>query len=396
MIQFDSKSYRITHPGSFANISLGIGVIFLILSAVGSSIDAKQFYHSYLVSFAFWTTLGLGGLFFVMLHYLTGAVWSTVFRRVGETVMKVLPWLFVFFIPIMLGGIHNIYHWSHTEMVANDPILQTKSGYLNEVAFIVRTFIYFLIWFFLAYKLYQLSVTQDVSDSEQIRTKALRTSAIGMILFALTISFASFDWLMSTDPHWYSTIFGVYIFTGSYLAIITFLILSSHFLQKKDILTNTITKEHYHDLAKLLFTFVVFWAYIAGSQYFFIWYANIPEETIWYLHRWTGSWKEMSLILIFGHFVIPFLILIFRATKRNLIVLKIMAVWVLFMHYIDIYWIIMPTYHHHGVHFSWMDAVTFVGIGGIFLSLFWRQLSTKPIVPVNDVTLQKSFDLKNV
>ncbi len=395
MIQYDPKTYRITQSGSFGNISLGIGLLFLILSAIGSSIDAKQFYHSYLISFTFWATLGLGGLFFVMLHYLTGAVWSTIFRRIGETVMKVLPWLFIFFIPIMLGGIHEIYHWSHTDVVADDRILQAKSGYLNEIFFIIRSFGYFLIWFFLVFRLYNLSVTQDGSNSGEIRTQAVRTSAIGMILFALTISFASFDWLMSTDPHWYSTIFGVYVFTGSYLAIITFLILSSHFLQKKGILTDTITKEHYHDLAKLMFTFVVFWAYIAGSQYFFIWYANIPEETIWYLHRWTGSWKEMSLFLIFGHFFIPFILLIFRFTKRHLLALKLLAGWVFFMHYIDLYWIVMPTLHHHGVQFSWMDLTTFIGIGGVFVSLFWRQLHSQPILPVNDPTLEESISFTN-
>ncbi len=395
-MKFDSNTYKITQPGSFGNITLGFGILFLILSAFGSSIDSKQFYYSYLVSFAFWTTLGLGGLFFVMLHYLTGAVWSTIFRRFAETVMKVLPWLFIFFIPIMLGGIHELYHWSHTELVAKDSLLSAKSGYLNDVFFIVRTFVYFLIWFFLAYKLYHYSVQQDNSFSEKTKTNSLRMSAIGMILFSLTISFAAFDWLMSTDAHWYSTIFGVYVFTGSYLAIITFLILCSHFLQKKGILSDEISTEHYHDLGKLLFAFVVFWAYIAGSQYFFIWYANIPEETIWFLHRWVGSWKTMSLFLIFGHFVIPFIILILRYSKRNLFIVKFMAGWIFFMHYIDIYWVVMPTLHHHGVHFSWMDLTTFLGIGGVFISLFWRQLISNPIVPVNDPTLQKSFDFENV
>ncbi|MBC8216082.1 MAG: hypothetical protein H8E64_06185 [Candidatus Marinimicrobia bacterium] len=395
-MKFDSKIYQITQPGSFGNISMGIGVLALILSAVGYLTNAGQFFHSYLVSFAFWVTLGLGGMFFTMLHHLTSSTWSTVFRRISETVTKILPLLFIFFIPIMLGGIHELYHWSHADVIANDELLQKKSGYLNEVFFIIRTVLYFLIWFFFATKLYTLSILQDTSDDASLTQRMLKFSSAGMILFALTISFAAFDWLMSTDAHWYSTIFGVYIFAGSYLAILTFLVLASHFLQGNGILNKEITVEHFHDLGKLLFGFIIFWAYIAGSQYFLIWYANIPEETIWFLHRWEGSWKPMSQFLMFGHFVIPFIILVFRASKRNLSVLKTMAAWILFMHYVDIYWIVMPTFHQHGVHFSWMDLTTFLGIGGIFISLFWRQFSAKPVVPVNDPTLQKSFGFMNV
>ncbi len=393
---FDSKTYRITKPDTFYKVSMSIGIIALLLSASGYFLNPGQFFHSYLTSLMFWTTLGLGGLFFTMLHHLTGSVWSTVYRRISETIMKVLPLLFIFFLPIAIWGLHELYHWSHSEIVANDPLLNKKSGYLNTPFFIGRTIGYFLIWYFFAKKLYNLSISQDLNFSQRNTSHMLRYSAVGMIIFALTISFASFDWMMSTDAHWYSTIFGVYIFTGSYLLIIVFLILFSHTIQKVGILNDKITVEHYHDLGKLLFAFVVFWAYIAGSQYFFIWYANIPEETVWYLHRWSGSWKSLSLVLIFGHFFIPFVILIFRWTKRNLPVLKLIAVWVLFMHYIDIYWIIMPNFHHHDFHFSWMDLSTFIAIGGVFLGLFWKRLKTQALVPVSDPALQKSFDFVNV
>ena len=192
-------------------------------------------------------------------------------------------------------------------------------------------------------------------------------SAPGMLLFALTLTFAAFDWLMSLDPHWYSTIFGVYIFAGSFLSILAFITLVVAFMRHSGILREEITIEHFHDLGKLIFAFTVFWSYIAFSQYFLIWYANIPEETIWYLHRWEGNWKYVSLALVFGHFVIPFLILLSREPKRNVTAMTIMSCWILVIHWIDLYWIIWPNFQHH-FHVTFFEILlclaTFVGIGG--------------------------------
>ncbi len=391
-MEFDNKKYRLTKSGNIGKVSLIIGVSGLVLSAVAYFIDSRQFFHSYLVAFTFWTSIGLGGLFFIMMHYLTNATWSVVIRRLSENIMMVLPFMAVFTLPILFG-MGELYDWSHADVVQADKLLAGKSGYLNVPFFVIRIILYFAVWTFLGRYLYKLSLKQDAGHNDSLTTKATRISAPGMILFAVTITFASFDLLMSLDAHWYSTIFGVYIFSGSFLGFLCFVTLIIIMFRKNGILEQSITFEHFHDLGKLIFAFVIFWAYMAFSQYFLIWYGNIPEETIWFLHRWEGSWKIITLIIVFGHFVVPFFTLIPMAAKRNMTVMKVMGLWILLMHWMDIYWIVMPSLHHHGVHLSWMDISTFAGIGGMFIWLFWRRICSSSLVPINDPRLQKSIEI---
>ncbi len=393
-MKWDSKTYTITEKGNFATISLIIGIIGLAASAGGYFVDKEQFFFSYLTSFAFWFTLASGGLFLTMLHHLVGATWSVVLRRMTESLMWVLPFMAILFIPILFG-LHDLYHWTHAEVVAKDALLQGKEPYLNSTFFIIRTVIYFAVWTALAIILSKLSTQQDGGHSENLRKKFVKTSAPGMILFALTTTFAAFDWLMSLDPHWYSTIYGVYVFAGGtcgMFAIVTLMLMS---LRKRGVLKDVVTHEHYHDLAKMMFAFMIFWGYMAFSQYFLIWYGNIPEETIWFLHRWEGSWKIVTLILVFGHFVIPFLIMVTRGAKRNLGALKILAIWLLLMHLVDMYWLVMPTLHKHAVHISWIDFATLIGIGGIFFWVFWNRFMARPVVPVGDPKLKQSIAFIN-
>ena len=330
-MKINNQTYRLIERGKFGNIALLTGIIGFILSFIGFFVDSKYFFFSYLNAYVFWITISLGALFFTMLHYLVNATWSIVLRRISESLLIVLPFMFVLFIPIILG-INELYHWSDPDAVNHDPILQSKAPFLNINFFIIRTLIYFIIWGLLARLLYKNSIEQDKEFTMDRLLSIRRISAIGMVLFAFTLTFAAFDWLMSLDAHWYSTIFGVYIFSGSLLSVLAFFVLIAQYLRKNDILSNTITIEHYHDLGRLLFAFIIFWAYIAFSQYFLMWYANIPEETVWFLHRWEGYWKYYTLILIFGYFIFPFLILMLRAFKRNLLVLKGTAIWLLLMH----------------------------------------------------------------
>ncbi len=393
-MQFDTTNYRITDSKPLGRIFLYTGILFLVLSAIGWAINREQFFHSYLVSFTFWVTLGLGGLFVTLIHYLTHSVWTIVVRRIPETVMRTLPWMVIFFVPIFFG-MHDLYHWSHTDVVAHDSILIKKVGYLNIPFFSIRALIYFAVWFGLGSLIHKFSIEQDEGLRPDMYARLRRIAAPGMFLFAFSITFAAFDWLMSLDPHWYSTIFGVYIFAGSYLSIIAFMTLFTMFIQSRGVLKKEVTVEHYHDYGKLLFAFTVFWAYIAGSQYFLIWYGNIPEETVWFLHRWEGSWKAFSLFLIFAHFFVPFVVLIFRASKRNLNILRVIASLILVMQFMDLYWIVMPSLHPHGFHFSWMDLTAFLGIGGIFMYFFWREFTANAIVPVKDEKLQDSINFIN-
>jgi len=391
-MQIDKQTYMLTDKGRFEKIALYLGIIGLVLSAIGAFIDSRQFFHSYLVAFVFWVTIGAGGLFLTMMHYLVNAKWTVVLRRFAEAAAWTLPFMAVFFLPVLLG-MHDLYHWSHKDAVAADHLLQWKQPFLNMPFFIIRFVIYFGAWFILARLLNKYSLMQDEAHTADLLKKIRRVSAPGMILFALTFTFASFDWLMSLDAHWYSTIFGVYIYSGAVVGFLTFLTMLVIYFRKKNILTNEITVEHYHDLGKLTFAFVVFWGYMAFSQYFLIWYANIPEETIWFRHRWVGSWKTVSLLLVFGHFVIPFFILITRSVKRRLTFLKVMMGWIFIMHYVDLYWVVMPSLHHHGVHISWLDFTAMFGIGGIFCWLFFRRLAAHPLIPQNDPKLEESINL---
>ncbi len=392
-MKINTETFKLTEPGSFGRNALIVGILGLALSAAGYFVDSKQFFHSYLVAFVFWTSIGLGGLFFTLLNHLVGAEWSIVLRRISETVMIALPVMFVFFIPLIFG-FHDLYHWSHPEAVDADPILKAKSGYLNEPFFIIRTVVYFAIWFVFARALYGMSVKQDSGDQSN-NEKMRRISAPGMILFAFTCTYAAFDWIMSLQPHWFSTIFGVWYFAAGLLACLAFINLFAQILRRNGVLAGQITVEHYHDLGKLKFAFTIFWAYISFSQFFLIWYANIPEETIFFLHRWEGSWQYVSLLLIFGHLMLPFLWLIPRATKRSLPAMAFIGIWLLLMHWVDLYWNIFPNLHKHGFQLSWMDLTTLVGIGGVFLWMMWVRMSAHALIPVKDPKLEKSLHFAN-
>jgi hypothetical protein len=371
-----------------------IGIVGVALSVVGWITDSARFYHAYLTAFVFWVSLSLGALFFTMLHHLTGAKWSIVLRRIAETFMIQLPWMFLAFIPIYLG-MHDLYHWTHEEAVAADAVLQGKAGYLNDGFFTARSVLYFAIWSLLAIILYRTSLRQDGNPSEAQRERMRKVSAVGMLLFAATVTFAAFDWLMSLDPHWFSTIFGVYFFACSFLGTLALITGISLFLRDNDILKTIITVEHYHDLGKLMFAFTIFWSYIAFAQYLLIWYGNVPEETYWYLLRWEGSWKYVSLVIAFGHFGIPFTLLLFRGVKRNMIMLKLLAAWLLLMHWIDMYWLVFPTYLGQGANFAWLEFAAMLGLGGIFLWSFWSRLRANALVPSGDPHLEASIKFVN-
>jgi hypothetical protein len=391
-MDFSESSYRLTTDGKFGRATLMIGIFGIMASIAGLVTDPGHFFHSYLTAYAFWLTLGLGGLFFTMLHHLTNSTWSVVLRRSSENLMMVLLFMAVMFIPV-IAGIGQLYHWSHHDIVAADPVLKEKSVYLNAWFFVIRAILYTGVWLFLARALYKTSLAQDRGFRDGQIEHMRKISAPGMLVFAFTITFAAFDWLMSLDANWYSTAFGVYIFSGSLLSALAFITLVTIVLQERGFLTNLITREHYHDLGKLLFAFTVFWGYIAFAQYFLIWYANIPEETIWYKVRWAGQWRTVSLVIVFGHFVIPFVMLISRGAKRNLTVMKIMAVWILLMHWVDLYWVVMPNHGGHALQNLWIDVATMLGIGGLALWFFWRRMVEQPLIPVNDPRLQASVRL---
>ena len=283
--------------------------------------ENSQFYFSYLTAFAYFLSIALGGLFFVLIQFATRAGWSVVVRRIAEQVMATLPVFAILFIPVIFG-MHDLYHWTHAELYdptsdQYDKILAGKQGYLNESFFLIRAGVYFVVWIALSQYFLKKSLSQDESGDKGITAQLQKWSALGLALYAMTQTFAAFDWLMSLDPHWYSTMYGVYFFAGGFVAIFAVLAIFTIRLSTPDgVLNGIATEEHFHDLGKLLFGFTVFWAYIAFSQYFLIWYSNIPEETLFYKHRMESGWMNVSIFLMIGHFAVPFFLLMSRHMKR--------------------------------------------------------------------------------
>ncbi len=397
-------SDEITLPESWKRLPLAAGIVGIVALAAsyflgqGDGHDdghGGQLAFSYLTAFVYWLTIALGGLFFVLLHYLARSGWSVVVRRLAEHVMATLPLFVLLFIPVVLG-MHSLYHWTHPEEVARDPLLQHKAIYLNTGFFLGRAGIYFFVWCVLAIYFWRQSARQD-RDGEQSITKRLQTlSAPAMVAFGVTLTFAAFDWLMSLEPHWFSTIFGVYVFAGCVVSIFALLILLVLRLKAAGALVKTVTWEHFHDMGKLLFGFVVFWAYIGFSQFMLIWYANIPEETFWFELRWADpGWRSASIFLAVGHFVVPFFFLISQPVKRNGVTMTIGAVWMLFMHYVDIYWLVMPTLHHEAFHLSLLDFTCWLGVGGLFLAALGTLMQRGSLVPVRDPRLAESLAFEN-
>ncbi len=374
----------------------GLGVLSL-LGAFGWGWGGGQLERmsfSYLVAFLFWLSIGLGALFFVLVQFATRAGWSVVVRRLAEQLMGSLILFVPLFLPVALG-IGDLYHWSHPEVVAADPMLQGKSAYLNVPFFLLRAGLFLMLWALMAGWYRRLSLAQDLSGAHSLTRRMQRFSGPGIALFALSVTFAAFDWIMSLDPHWYSTIFGVYFFIGGLVAFLAALSLLTLALRRGP-LGGRVNEEHLHDLGKLLFAFTTFWSYIGFSQYFLVWYANIPEETVWFGHRLGGGWAHASWALALGHFVLPFFFLLPRGIKRRPVTLGLASLWMLAMHALDLYWLIMPNLQHHGPHVELMDLACFVGVGGLFLGLVAKNLSRDPLVPAKDPRLPESLRFENI
>jgi len=371
-----------------------VALLGAVLSGMGYMADHRQFAFSFLVPFLFFLTLALGGLFFVMSQHLIRAGWSVALRRIPETLAMTVGAFLALFAVVALGA-HDLFHWTHADAVAHDALLQHKEPWLNFGFWIVRAVFYFLVWSLIASYFYRASVKQDGTRDPGTTVAMQRRAAPFMILFALSLSFMGFDWIMSLDPHWFSTIFGVYIFAGAALSAMAFITLVILWLRREGWLTATIQDTHLKDMGRMMFAFSVFWGYIAFSQFFLIWYGNIPEETLWYLARFEGSWLGVSFLLAAGHFIVPFVVLMSRASKNRPEVIGFMALWILLMHYLDLYWLVMPVLHQAGISFHWMDAACLVGVGAIFLLVFVRLLGSKPMVPVGDPRLSESLGLDN-
>ena len=380
-------------PPIINKIGYGLTAIGLILVILAYFSDPTRSAFNNILLLMFVTSIGLGSLFLVALEYIGGAVWSTPFRRVAEVLASTLLIVPILAIPIYFN-LHDVYHWTHLEVVAVDEILSHKSPYLNESFFTARIIGYFVIWILFYFIITKNSEKQDKSKDQSLTKKNIRNSAIFIPFFAITITFASIDWMMSLEPHWFSTIFGVYYFAGTFLAalaIITFLVV---YLNEKGVFGNGVVSDHYYSLGALLYGFINFWAYIAFSQFMLIWYANLPEETFWFLNRWEGSWLVYSIIFVLIHFLIPFFALVSQPSKTNASRLKFMSIWLLVAHFMDLYFLVMPTFTPDGIVLGWIELGFFLLEFGIVFLVFSIKSKSVNMLPIGDPKLKRGLDFR--
>ncbi len=383
-----------------ATMPLIAGVVAVAAAAIAgyATDNAGRFWHAYLLGVMYITSLGVGGLFFTLAHHLTGGRWGTPIRRLAELTAGTLWASAILFIPVLWttfsGDSELLYPWADRGMVAADHILAGKADYLSPKWFAIRSVVYFAIWIFMSKVMLSLSVQQD-SNNPLGRARRMQTlSGPMMVIFALSLNFASFDWLMSLEPHWFSTMFGVYFFAGSFEGFMALVIALSVYLQNRNVLSQSITTEQFHDMAKLMFAFIVFWAYIAFSQFLLIWYAAIPEETMWFDVRWGNGWLWWGALLLFGHLFIPFLGTMSRAVRRNKKIIGAWAIWMLVMHWVDLVYMIQP--QTTGVlPAPWLEVLTTLGMLAIFAAFWIRAASGKYLLPVQDPRLPIALSYHN-
>jgi len=390
----DNYQLEISRWNTGRNVLVFAALLGIIGCIAGYVSNPARLFQSYMVAFAYTTLIGLGAFFFVMVQFLTGSAWSVTMRRIMENVMITLPVGLILFIPVAIG-LDQIYPWTNQAIVGADAVLKAKSSFLTPNFFITRTVIYFFLWSLWAGSIYHQSTKQDTARSIKQMHIASRWSAPGLFLAVAIGTLASYDWLMSLEPKWYSTIFGLVMLSGGGLSFFSVVTLVCLAFRRAAILKNSITKEHYHDLGKWLLCMTAFYTYVAFAQYFLIWYSNIPEETVWYRHRMVGAWLPISLAMPFLRFLIPFPILLCRPAKRSLKVIGLMAAYSLIVEYIDLYWIVMPTYYKTGPQPHWLDLATIVTTVSICGLVFWSRFRKHKMVPVGDLRFEQSLHFEN-
>lgn len=373
------------------------GIILLIIGLLGSIaayvLDHHRAAFANVIALTWITSIGIGAMFLIAIEYIVGAVWSVPFRRVAEFLSSLVLVAPLVALPALFN-MHSLFHWTHPEAVATDVVLQTKSPYLNETFFLIRFVVTFLLWILFYFLITRNSRKQDTTKDPNLTRKNTVLSAIFLPIFAITVTFFAIDWLMSLEPHWFSTIFGVYYFAGSILATLsafTFIAVKMH---DNGYFSVTLNDDSFYSMGALLFAFTNFWAYIAFSQFMLIWYANLPEETFWYIARGQGSWMIWSLGIIVVKFLVPYAILLPQPAKSDKKRLKIASFWILFGHFYDLYWLTMPTYLPKGVSISWIDFVFPALAVGLLIVVFHLAAKNQNLVPIGDPRLNRGINFK--
>ena len=374
----------------FQRPALFVGIAALAACAVGGFFAPAQFFHSYLFAFLFWAGIALGCMAVAMLHHITGGAWGLPIRRPLESGTRTLPLMALLFLPIVAGA-RKLYEWADPAAVARDAALQHKSLYLNVPFFFGRAVLYFGAWLAFAYFLNRWSLQQDATGARTINRRLQLLSSAGLVVYGLTVTFASIDWAMSLEPHWFSTMYGVLFIAGQGLSAFAFIVVVLVLLSERAPLSGYVAARHYHDLGKLMLAFVMFWAYVSFSQYLIIWAGNLPEEIPWYLRRLQGGWGWIAAAILLFHFVLPFLMLLPASANRNPRVLAAVAGLVVFMQLVEIFWLTQPPFAGGHFRLHWMDLLAPIGVGGLWLAVFSWQLGKRPLLPLNDREMQEAL-----
>ncbi len=368
-------------------VLVSIGLFYMNVDEKEKALGWSRFFHSYLANYMYCLSICLGALFFVMIQHLTRAGWSASIRRLAELLAFTIPWWAILFLPILVSvfsGDGLLYAWAVGGGEGLEPIVKEKLGYLNPGFFTIRAVVYFAVFTVAARTYFLMSRKQDETGDTEITLKLQRWAGPFIMLFALAVNFAAFDWMMSTDAAWFSTIYGVYLFAAGMLSFFATMIFTCFMLQKSGRIEKLVTTEHFHDMSKFQFGFIVFWGYIAFSQFLLYWYGNIPEETLWYKHRMEHGWQYLGLALIAFHFAIPFLGTVSRHVRRNRGVMAGWAIFILCVHWLDMTFLIMPNVSDFDVMMVAGHFACWIGMVSVFVALFLLRVGETPVVAVKD------------
>jgi hypothetical protein len=375
-----------TQIGQWQRNSLLVGIAGVLLVITGFLLDREQALRSYLFAYLYWIGMGLGSMGILLLHHTVGGKWGMVIRRMCEAGCRTLPYMAILLIPVLLS-MPTLYPWARPD-AAHNANIQAKTAYLNVPFFLARTVVYFLVWSFYAWRLSQWSAEQDETGDDRLISKMRAVSAPGLVVFTFVTTFAFVDWIMSLEPNWFSTIYGAMFLIGEMLESFAFVIALVIVLSKKSPLKEYMTTQHLHDLGNMMFAFMVLWAYLSFSQFLIIWAGNLPEEIPWYLRRLRGGWGWVALTIVTFHFATPFVLLLMRKVKRQADRLIKVCLLLIAIRIVDVYWVVKPAFYNQHLTIYWMDFIAPVAIGGLWLTLFFRQLNFRPLVPLKDPRLQ--------
>lgn len=359
-----------------------VGLTALITTFGFYARNPEQFFRSYLLAFVFWIGFPLGSMAILMLNHLTGGDWGLPIRRPLEAATRTFPAILILFVPLLLG-LKTLYPWMRPDVVSGDAILRAKVFYLNPSFFLARAAIYFVIWFGLSYFLNKWSEEQDRTGDPALAKRLEGLSGPGLIFYGLTVTYASIDWVMSLEPHWYSTIFGMIFMMIGVLGAMAMVIIVASLLARHEPIASLVVPAQFNDLGNLLLTFVMLWAYLSFSQWLIIWSGNLRDEIPWYMTRARGAWEGWGLFLIIFHFSVPFLLLLQRGLKRRMRVLAWVAAALLVTDFMVVIWMVVPAFEPNRVHIHPQDLTAMCGIGGIWVAAFVWQLKRRPLLPLH-------------